>query len=129
MMTEPPNLLAGWLAMLGGVLSGAIIGLSFHREDWLGGYYSHRRRLIRLGHISFFGLGFMNVLFALSLPAFDLPPLHAAVASLCLLIALITMPVCCFLTAWRKRLRHLFPLPVTAAAVAVMAVLAGAARQ
>ena len=48
---------AGWLGMLLGVLSGAIIGLFFHREDWMGGYGSYRRRLTRLGHISFFWAG------------------------------------------------------------------------
>ncbi len=27
----------GWIGMLLGVLSGAAIGLFFHREDWMGG--------------------------------------------------------------------------------------------
>ena len=42
---------AGWLGMLLGVVSGAVIGLFFHREDWMGGYQSCRRRLSRLRHI------------------------------------------------------------------------------
>ena len=58
------NLVGGWLGMLAGVLSGAIFGLMFHRDDWMGGYASYRRRLTRLGHISFFGLGFLNLIFA-----------------------------------------------------------------
>ena len=53
-----------WIGMLLGVVSGAIIGVYFTREDWMGGYGSHRRRLTRLGHISFFGLGFVNFFFA-----------------------------------------------------------------
>jgi len=51
------NLTAGWLGILAGVVSGCAIGLFFHRADWLGGYASFRRRMTRLGHISFFGLG------------------------------------------------------------------------
>ena len=54
----------GWLWVALGLLSGTILGLRFQREDWLGGYASHRRRLVRLGHISLFGLGFLNILFA-----------------------------------------------------------------
>jgi hypothetical protein len=61
------NLIAGWLGMLAGVLSGAVLGLFFHREDWMGGYGSYRRRLARLGHIAFFGLGFLNLIFAASI--------------------------------------------------------------
>jgi len=45
------NILAGWLGVLGGVLSGAVIGLFFHRDDWAGGYGSFSRRMLRLGHI------------------------------------------------------------------------------
>jgi hypothetical protein len=55
------NLLVGWVGMLGGVISGTLIGLFFKREDWMGGYGWFRRRLTRLGHISFFGLGFLNI--------------------------------------------------------------------
>ena len=53
-----------WTGMLLGVVSGAVIGLCFAREDWMGGYSGWRRRLTRLGHISFFGLGFVNFFFA-----------------------------------------------------------------
>ena len=35
-----------------GVVSGATIGLFFHREAFLGGYDTWRRRLVRLGHPS-----------------------------------------------------------------------------
>ena len=31
------NLAAGWIAILVGLLGGTLIGLFFHREDWLGG--------------------------------------------------------------------------------------------
>ena len=119
------NLLAGWLGMLGGVASGAVIGLFFHREDWMGGYTSFRRRMTRLGHISFFGLGFLNMMFALTASMVALPPLALRLASLGLILGAVTMPVCCFLSAWRKPLRHLFPIPVAGLSIGIVALLAG----
>jgi hypothetical protein len=61
------SLYLGWIGMVLGILSGAFIGLFFHQEHWLGGYNSFPRRLVRLGHISFFGLGILSVLLGLGL--------------------------------------------------------------
>jgi hypothetical protein len=119
------NLLAGWIGMLGGVISGAIIGLFFHQEGWMGGYFSFRRRMTRLGHISFWGLGFINVMFALSVRAVEFPIMSMRVASLGFILGLVTMPVCCFLTAWRESFRVLFPVPVICVLVGVVSLLLG----
>ena len=119
------NLLAGWIAMLGGLVSGAVIGLYFHDDEWMGGYASFRRRMTRLGHISFWGLGFLNILFALSLNVQALPRFHAQVASAGFLIGLVTMPACCFLTAWKKPFRVWFPVPVAGVLVGVVSLLSG----
>jgi hypothetical protein len=119
------NLVGGWLGMLAGVLSGAIVGLFFHREDWMGGYASHRRRLTRLGHISFFGLGFLNLIFGVTAGPLNLHGWSLSIASISLIVAAVTMPICCFLTAWEKPFRHLFPIPVVAAATGILAVLLG----
>jgi hypothetical protein len=105
------------------------MGLFFWREDWLGGYGSWRRRLTRLAHVSFFGLGFINLAFALSVSQLALPrgtALSAASFSLCLGAA--TMPIVCYLAAWKKPFRHLFFVPVAAVvagvAIATLEVLA-----
>ena len=119
------NLLAGWAGMLCGAVSGALIGLFFHDDRWMGGYGSFRRRLTRLGHISFFGLGFLNLLFGLSLKAVPLPLLHAQVASFGFILGAVTMPLCCFLAAWRPQLRHLFPIPVICIVVGILSLLSG----
>jgi len=119
------NLIGGWLGMLAGVLSGGLVGLFFYRDEWMGGYDSWRRRLTRLGHISFFGLGFLNLLFAATAGQLMLRPPFVAIASVGLLAGAITMPICCFLSAWRKPLRHLFPIPVVAVTVGIVAILAG----
>jgi hypothetical protein len=119
------NLVAGWIGMLAGVLSGATAGLLFHDENWMGGYASYRRRLTRLGHISFFGLGFLNLIFAATAELLPLRQSYLIVASDALIVGAITMPICCFLSAWRKPLRHLFPIPVASVATGIVAVLFG----
>jgi Kef-type K+ transport system membrane component KefB len=119
------NLLAGWIGVLGGVLSGAIIGLFFHRDDWVGGYGSFSRRMIRLGHISFFGIGFLNFALGLTFTAVSLSASHMQVAAYAMVVGAITMPLLCFLTAWRKAFRHLFFIPVISVLVSALSVVSG----
>jgi hypothetical protein len=102
----------GWLLILSAFLTGAGIGLFFERDDFLGGYGSFRRRLLRLGHISLSALGMLNVLYGLSpwpVPA----DWHASAAGLGFILGGVSMPLVCFLTAWKKSFRHLFFVPVT----------------
>lgn len=119
------NLMAGWWGMLAGVASGTAVGLFFHREDWMGGYASYRRRLTRLGHISFFGLGILNLLFAATVGQMGLRGAYLATASWALVVGAAAMPACCFLSAWRKPFRHLFPVPVFAVTTGIVSILLG----
>lgn len=105
------NVYAAWIAILVGVVTGIITGVFFHKEEFLGGYGSWRRRLMRLGHVSFFGLGFINLLFALTVFSLGIESGIEA-ASVFLVIGLITMPLVCYLSAFRKMFRHLFFIPV-----------------
>ena len=113
----------GWIGMLLGALSGAVIGLFFHQEGWAGGYPSFRRRMLRLGHIAFFGIGFLNLMFAFSLQVISLSDTALQIASAGFLLAMISMPLCCFLSAWRKPFRHLFPVPVAGVFAGVIPML------
>lgn len=115
------NILAGWLAFLLGIAAGGVPGLFFAGEAWLGGYDSWRRRLLRLAHVAFFGLGFLNVLFALSVGHLGLPAgaPRLAWASLLLLCGLGAMPAVCYLAAWRRGFRHVFFVPVTCVTLGV----------
>jgi len=117
------NLVAGWAGMLAGVITGAVIGLFFEREDWMGGYASFRRRLSRLGHIAFFGLGFVNILFALTTRGLP-ESAWLVTASQSLVVGAAAMPVCCFLSAWRRGFTRLFPIPVLAVAIGIVTLLA-----
>ena len=105
------NLLAAWVGMLLGFLSGLVLGLCFHRENWLGGYGSFKRRLYRLAHISLFGLGAVNLFFYLTARTLA-PGLTLARASSAFIIGAITMPICCVVMAHFPNTRLLFALPV-----------------
>jgi hypothetical protein len=118
------NLWTGWVGILAGMLSGTAIGFFFHDERWLGGYTSWPRRLLRLGHVSFFGIAFLNIAFAATLHAIGEVP-GARTASWLLVAGAVLMPAVCFLAAWRKPLRHLFFLPVASLTGAALALLLG----
>jgi len=102
------NITAAWIGFLLGGISGAIPGLFFYRFDWLGGYTSWPRRLIRLGHISFFGIGFLNL--GLGLTG-HLLGIASPAASVLMLTGAVTMPLLCYISAFRPAFRHLFFIP------------------
>lgn len=104
----------GWLLITFGFLWGAWLGLRFDKPEWLGGYGSLRRRLLRLGHIACFGLGFLNVLYALSAPTLSLLEWRQHAAGWGFVLGGVLMPVTCVLTAIKPRLKPLFVAPVGA---------------
>ncbi len=114
----------GWSLILAGFLSGAVIGLGFHREGFLGGYGAFRRRLLRLGHIALVALGVLNLLFSFSpLPSLD--PRAVWLASQALIFGSLTMPLVCFLAAWRAEFRIFFCVPVLSLSLAVILTIYG----
>lgn len=123
------HLLFAWCWILVGLFSGTLQGLRFHHDDWLGGYASWPRRLTRLGHVAFLGTALLNIAFALSATALRLDPAGLAAPSALLLAGAVTMPVVCYLSAWRKALRPLFAVPVvtlvSGVAFFVTAILSG----
>jgi hypothetical protein len=105
------NLRFGWVWILIGLVSGTAVGIYFHDVDWLGGYSSWRRRMVRLGHISFLGTGLLNLAFAFTVALRPNDPLiHTA--SWLFVAGAVTMPAVCFLSAWKDQCRHLFVIPV-----------------
>lgn len=105
------NFYAAWIGIALGFVAGAVLGMFFHAEDWAGGYSSWRRRMMRLGHISFFGLAFINISYALSVKVYSLE-VNDPVISWLFIIGAIAMPTVCFLSAYKKPFRHLFFIPV-----------------
>src|SRR3974390_968490 len=106
------NLLVAWLWILLGFVSGMLLGLFFHRENWLGGYASFKRRMYRLGHISFFGLGVVNFIFALTLKIFPANGPLMDAASWLFILGALTMPLCCVVMAHFPKAHLIFAVPV-----------------
>ncbi len=118
------NLYFAWGWFLAGLLTGALQGLFFHDEQWLGGYGSWPRRMTRLGHIAFFGTGLLNLCFALTLFEVKIEGSVVRAASVLLIVGAVGMSSICYLAAWRKRMRHLFFIPVGSLLVGVGLLLA-----
>jgi hypothetical protein len=112
----------GWGMILSAFVTGAVIGLFFYRDGFLGGYSAFPRRILRLGHIALAALGMINILFSLT-PMLTEASWRANVASAGFIIGGVTMPLVCFLSAWRAGFRHLFFIPVTALVVACIQTL------
>lgn len=106
------NLIFAFILFMCGIVAGAVLGLFFYKDDFLGGYSSFKRRIVRLGHISFFGIGILNVLFYLSAKSLALSPSELNLSSLLFIVAGVTMPLVCFLSAYKIYFRHLFFIPV-----------------
>jgi hypothetical protein len=108
MLNEP----LGWASIVLGLTAGAWLGTGYDKADWMGGYGSFRRRLIRLGHIAMIALGFLNILFVQSAARVHLSDAQLSAASWMLIVGCFSMPACCFLNAWRPRFKALFGVPV-----------------
>ena len=118
------HLWSAWVGVFLGMASGAVMGLLFHDDRWLGGYASWPRRMLRLGHISFFGIAFLNFAYANTVALAGAGPFHPWVSAM-LIAGAVLMPSVCAAAAWRKPLRHLFPLPVVALGGAVFLLVYG----
>ena len=111
-MKSNPNLYLAWLWILLGFVTGMVLGLFFHHENWLGGYGSLKRRMYRLGHISLFGLGAVNLLFWLTAQNIPRPQPLTEIASWAFIVGAITMPVCCVIMAHFPKAHLVFAVPV-----------------
>jgi hypothetical protein len=105
------NIYAVWIGFLLGIIAGAIQGSFFHKEDWLGGYKSWRRRMTRLGHISLFGIAIINLAFVFTVYALDIKQ-SIFIPSILFIIGAVTMPLVCYLSAFKKFFRNFFFIPV-----------------
>ena len=102
------NITVAWIGFALDCISGAIPGLFFHNMDWLGGYTSWPRRLIRLAHIAFFGIGFLNLGLGLTSHVLGIT---APAASVLMITGAVTMPTVCYASAFKPSFRHLFFIP------------------
>ena len=107
-----------------GVATGWIMGLwSFDGPlpvpAWLGDYGDTPRRLARLGHIAFLGLGILNLLLAHELPRSGLGPSGRRVASVSMNVGNILLPIGLFAAAAWAPAKYVLAVPATSVFVAL----------
>ncbi|MDA1276878.1 MAG: hypothetical protein O2960_22915 [Verrucomicrobia bacterium] len=124
------NRLVGWASMAVGAATGLILGLwSFAGPvpvpAVLGEYGDLSRRLARLGHIAFFGLGIINVLLAREYPNLRLSDRAQAVASWAMNIGNVFLPLTLLASAFFHPLKYTMPIPALAVFVALVIAACG----
>lgn len=117
------NLVLGWLWIALGFVSGMLLGFRFNDEHWLGGYTSWRRRLYRLGHVSFFGLGLLNLVFFLTTRELNAASEAIGVASIGFALGAVAMPICCVIAAHQPNCKPIFSVPVLSLITGVLVTL------
>lgn len=118
------NRVVGWASMVAGAGTGLLMGLwSFDGPvpvpDWIGDYDATARRLIRLGHIAFFGLGILNLLLARELSRLALTQRLVRAAARSMNFGNIFLPVTLFAAAAYHPLKYLLPFPAVSVFVAL----------
>jgi len=122
------NELAGWTAILVGVLLGVYMGVKFQSETWLGGYSSLARRMVRLGHVAFIALGMLNIQLGRTLENLTLPAALVQVASIAMIGGNLLMPACCLAIARGSRRFEIFAAPIVCLITALVLAIGGLIR-
>jgi hypothetical protein len=127
------NLIIGWTCMAVGVGTGLILGLwSFDGPvavpEWIGAYGDTSRRLIRLGHIAFIGLGISNILLSREMPRLALGAAGRRLASIAMNFGNIFLPVTLFAAGAYRPAKFLMALPATSVFLALILAAYGTRR-
>jgi amino acid transporter len=128
------NRVVGWSSLAVGVGTGLMMGFwSFDGPvavpQWLGEYGDTSRRLARLGHIAFLGLGILNILLAAELGRFELPARARQTAAAAMNFGNIFLPLTLWGAAAYHPLKYTMPFPAVAVFVALLIAASGAARR
>jgi hypothetical protein len=123
------NHVVGWWSLVAGVATGLVMGLwSFDGPlavpVWLGDYGDTSRRLARLGHIAFLGLGILNILVARELPAIR-PERRRRIASFAMNAGNLLMPLALFAAAAFPPVKYALAIPSILVFVALTLVASG----
>jgi len=127
------NRVIGWGSLSTGVLTGLILGLwSFDgplsTPAWLGEYGDTARRLARLGHIAFFGLGILNLFLARELLRLPLSARARRIAAVTMNFGNIGLPLTLFLAAAYPPAKYVLSIPASSVLVALVITFLGVVR-
>ena len=127
------NRAVGWTCCAVGVGTGLILGLwSFDGPvavpSWIGAYGDTSRRLVRLGHIAFIGLGILNILLGRELPRLALGAGGRRVASLAMNFGNIFLPITLFAAGAYRPVKLLMAPPACSVFLALVIAAYGTRR-
>lgn len=118
------NLAVGWSSIAIGAVTGLILSLwSFNGPvpvpEGIGAYVDLSRRLMRLGHIAFFGLGILNIMLARHVASCRLEPAIARLALASMNLGNILLPPILIAASFFTPLKYAASLPAMAVAIAL----------
>jgi hypothetical protein len=127
------NRVVAWICLALGAGTGLVMGLwSFDGPvrvpEWLGDYGETSRRLARLGHIAFFGIGMLNLFVVAELRRIHFNRLLRRIALMAINFGNIFLPLSLFLAAGFHPMKYLMSLPATLILVALVIVAWGVCR-
>ncbi|MHC4940637.1 MAG: hypothetical protein ACYTHK_16980 [Planctomycetota bacterium] len=122
------NRKVAWTGMAIGAGLGMLLGLwsfdgPFPVPGFLGEYDETARRLMRLGHIAFFGLGFINLLLAHELGA--LPERTRRLAGAAMNVGNLGLPLTLVVASIVAPVKYLMAIPASAVLLALVLVAHG----
>ncbi len=125
------NRVVAWLSLAAGAGTGLIMGLwSFDgpvaAPAWIGNYGATPWRLLRLGHIAFFGLGILNLLLVQNLPTFSMGQRATRAVLGCMNFGNVFLPLTLIGAAAFHPLKYLMPFPALSVFVALCLAAGGA---
>lgn len=123
MVDEKTNIQFGWLWVFLGIISGAILGtFAFNGPIQLPlefmDYSSLPRRMLRLAHISFIGLGFLNWMYGITINSLRMKINQNA--SRLFILGAVTMPLFLIVSAFYEPFKYSLVIPAVSLFVATL---------
>ena len=119
------NLAVAWSSLAVGALMGLVLGIwSFGGPvavpEWIGDYDALSRRLLRLGHIAFFGLGILNIMLSRHLGRSRSENYPRALALTAMNLGNVFLPITLIGASVFEPVKYLMSLPALAVSLALI---------
>ena len=108
------NILFGWCWINIGFIMGMVMGMKFKNPDWLGGYASWERRMLRLSHVAFIFLSILNIVYGHELANVQMSETLKQLGSILIIIGAVGIPTIVFISAFYKKILYWLAIPIIA---------------
>lgn len=124
------NIIWGWITMVGGILTGSIIGMwsfagPFKTPPGHHNYTDLPRRMTRLGHIALFALPMISILYGHHIDSIPVPESSKVLGSYSWLVCMWGVPLFLFLGAIYRPFKYFEVIPVSAGTIALFIMARG----